>query len=73
MYWHARLTHDDGYIEHLLGNPSYIGENMFIMRRLDNVERPPDVDKDALTMYNKMHANYYMRVEWGIGGLKRKL
>lgn len=30
------------------------------------------MDKGALMAYNKMHASYHMRVEWAIGGLKRK-
>ena len=31
---------------------------------------PLDMDDGALTTYNKMHADYRVRVEWGIGGLK---
>lgn len=30
------------------------------------------MDEGALTAYNKMHAGYRVKVEWGIGGLKRK-
>lgn len=30
------------------------------------------MDKGALTAYNKMHADYCVKVEWDIGGLKRK-
>lgn len=33
---------------------------------------PLDMNDGALIMYNKMHADYRVRVEWGIGGLKRK-
>lgn len=31
---------------------------MFLMQRLGNVERPPDMDEGTLTIYNKMHADY---------------
>ncbi len=40
---------------------------MFIMRRIGRHEIGPN--EDVIRAYNKMHR---MRVEWGIGGLKRK-
>lgn len=58
--------------EYLFDNLRYIGKNIFIMRRLGNVEKTPDIDEGALTAYKKMHANNHVRVEWGIGGLKCK-
>ena len=30
------------------------------------------MDEGALMAYNKMHAKYRVRVEWGISGLKSK-
>lgn len=56
----------------LLGDPGCIGENMFILWRRGNIESPPDLDKGALMAYNRMHVGYRLRVEWDIGGLKRK-
>jgi hypothetical protein len=56
----------------LLGDPNYIGENMFIMRRLDNVERLPNINDIALMAYNKMHVGYRVRVESIMSGLKCK-
>ena len=32
-----------------------------------------DGEAPAIRAYNKMHAGYRVQVEWGIGGLKRKL
>ena len=46
--WHTHFTHGDSYFEYLLGDPSYIGKNMFIMRRLGSRERPPDMDEGVL-------------------------
>lgn len=70
--WYAYFTHGDSYFEYLLGNLSHIGKNVLIMQRHGNVKRPPDMDEGALTAYNKVDANYCLRVAWGIGGLKRK-
>jgi hypothetical protein len=52
-----------------------MGEDMFIMRRVDRREIPDDADEhelSAIDAYNKMHAGYRIQVECGIGGLKRK-
>lgn len=70
---HAHFTHGGGCFEYLLGDPNYIGENMFIMRRLGNVEKPSKIDDRALMAYNKMHVGYRVRVERVISGLKCKL
>jgi hypothetical protein len=45
---------------------------MFIMQVLGQVEHPPYMDEGALMAYNKMHAKYRVRMEWGIIGLKSK-
>lgn len=42
------------------------------MRRFGNVDKPPDMDQEALISYNKMHGNYRVLVEWDIAGLKWK-
>lgn len=66
------FIHVQGYFEYLLGNLGYLGENVFIMRRFGNVDKPPDMDQEALISYNKMHGNYRVLVEWDIAGLKWK-
>jgi 3-methyladenine DNA glycosylase/8-oxoguanine DNA glycosylase len=65
-------VHDDEYLEYLLGNPSYLRKEMFIMRRLGRWEVGPNVDENVIKAYNKMHVGYKVQVEWEIGGLKRK-
>jgi hypothetical protein len=74
--WQRHFTITEHYQEYLLGDPGYMGENVFIMRRVDRREIPDDADENeiisAIEAYNKMHAGYRIQVEWGIGGLKRK-
>jgi hypothetical protein len=54
----------------LLVDPGYVGEEMFIMRRVARREIP-EGSHVAIDLYNKMHAGNRVKVEWGIGGLKR--
>jgi hypothetical protein len=73
--WQNYFTITDDYQEYLLGDPGYMGEDAFIMRRVDRREIPDDADQNelsAIDAYNKMHAGYRIQVEWGIGGMKRK-
>jgi len=70
--WPQYFRHDDEEREYLLGDPGYLGEEMYIMRRLGEREIPGDPNLLAIDAYNKMHAGYRVAVEWGIGGLKRK-
>jgi hypothetical protein len=55
-----------------LGDPNYLGEDMFIMKRIRRCEIGLNVDQDVIRAYNKMHVGYKVQMEWGIGGLKRK-
>ena len=73
--WQKYFTLTEDYQEYLLGDPGYMGEDAFIMRRVDRREIPEDADENelsAINAYNKMHAGYRIQVEWGIGGMKRK-
>ncbi len=70
--WHQFFLHGDEYFEYLLGDLGYVGEEMFIMRRIGRHEISPNANKDAIKTYNKMHVGYKVWVEWGIGELKRK-
>jgi hypothetical protein len=70
--WREHFTHTDQYFEYLLGDPGYIGTEQYIMRRLGRTELHENVDSPAIDAYNKMHAGFRIKVEWGIGGLKRK-
>lgn len=58
----AHVTHNDKYFECLIGDPNYIAENIFIMYKFGNVERPLHMDEGALPTYNKMHVGYHVRV-----------
>ncbi len=55
-----------------MGKPSYLDEEMFVMHRLGGCEFAPKHDLNVINVFNKMHVNYRVRVEWGIGGLKFK-
>lgn len=68
MCWRVFFTHDDECFEYFLGDSGYIGNDMFIMQRLGNVKRPPDMDEATLIVYNKMHVDYNVKVERGIDG-----
>ena len=70
--WREHFRHDDVYFEYVLGDPGYMGEEMYIMRRIDKSETMADGDISVTDAFNAMHAGHRVKVEWGIGGLKRK-
>jgi hypothetical protein len=70
--WYQFFTHVDDYFGYLLGNPNYMGEDMFIMHRIERWELTPNVDHVVMRAYNKIHASFRVQVEWGMGELKRK-
>jgi hypothetical protein len=76
--WRAYFHHTDEYFEYLLGDPGYLGEDMYIMRRVGSRESIDDgparnvIEDTVINAFNKVHAGVRVRVEWGIGGMKRK-
>lgn len=70
--WRDFFTVRDDYFEYLLGDPGYVGEEQYIMRRIGRLEIRENADLSAVTAYNKMHSGFRIQVEWGIGGLKQK-
>jgi hypothetical protein len=76
--WREYFVHNDDYFEYLLGDPGYAGEDMFIMRRigarenLNSGQTRFDDDENVSNALNKFHAGVHVRVEWGIGIMKRK-
>jgi hypothetical protein len=56
------------YLEYLLGNLSYLGEEMLIMCWLGRCELALRHDLDAVIVFDKMHVGYKIRVKWGLGG-----
>jgi hypothetical protein len=71
--WCQYFTHRNDYIEYFLGDLGYLGEKMFITRKMGRQELPPNVDHGAIHAYNKMRAEFRVQMEWGIGGLKQNL
>jgi DDE superfamily endonuclease len=57
--------------EYLLGDPGYMGAEMFILRRVDGREVIEEGSAVA-DAFNKRHASRRVKVEWGIGGLKNR-
>jgi hypothetical protein len=70
--WRNYFSHTDETIEYVLGDPGYSGSDMFIMRRVGVHEIPLGANAGAIHAYNATHAGRRIKVEWGIGGLKRE-
>ncbi len=70
--WCEYFTHWDDYFEYLLVDPGYLGEEMFIMRRMGKQDLPLNADHGVVNVYNKMHVGFRVQVEWEIGGFKKK-
>jgi DDE superfamily endonuclease len=71
--WRERLTRSnlDDAGEYLLGDPGYVGVEMYILRRVHRRELPTDPNAAAVAeAFNRRHAAERVKVEWGIGGLK---
>jgi DDE superfamily endonuclease len=71
--WRERFSRPilDEIGEHLLGDPGYIGVEMYVLRRVHSREMPADPNAAAVAeAFNRRHAAERIKVEWGIGGLK---
>jgi hypothetical protein len=66
------FVHIDDYFEYLLGDPSYLGEDMFIMCMIGRCEIIFNVSMHIINAYNKMCVGHKIKVEWGIGGFEHK-
>jgi hypothetical protein len=64
------VLYTNEYFEYLLGDPSYLGGKMFVMHWFEKHKLVLGHDMDEVSVFNKMNANFKVRVEWGIGGLK---
>jgi len=47
------FVHTYEYVEYLLGDPSYMGEDMFLMHKIGRCELAPRVHMDVVRAYNK--------------------
>jgi hypothetical protein len=54
--------HKDDYFEYLLGDPSYMGEEIFVMRQLGRRELALRHDLEAMHAYNKTHVSYKVQI-----------
>jgi hypothetical protein len=77
--WRNYFTHENGgqgtnpYFEYILGDPGYIGTDMYILRWVDR--REGDIEgrgNPVIGAFNKHHAGVRIKVEWGDGGLKNR-
>jgi len=53
-------------------DPRYLGEEIFIMRRMGRQKLRPNANQGTIDVYNKMHVGFRVQVERGINGLKQK-
>jgi hypothetical protein len=53
--WHQYFVHTYEYFECLLCDPSYMGEDIFVMHHIGKHEFAPGVHLDVVRAYNKMH------------------
>jgi DDE superfamily endonuclease len=72
--WRDYFTNDDldTVQEYVLGDPGYMGVEMYVLRRVDNREMPNADENPVVGAFNQRHASRRVEVEWGIGGLKNK-
>ena len=68
--WRRYFRNYEESVEYLLGDPGYMGAEMFILRKVDNRERNADGGNPVIDAFNRRHAAERVKVEWGIGGLK---
>jgi hypothetical protein len=61
--WCIYFTHWDDYFKYLLADPGYLGEEMFIMRRMGKQKLPLNADHGVVNVYNKMHVGF-SRSKW---------
>ena len=74
LEWRQKFTHSDeqSYYEYLLGDPGYVGADMFILRMIGVTEMGANSNESVIEAFNKLRAGRRVKVEWGIGGLKMK-
>jgi DDE superfamily endonuclease len=72
--WREYFANDDldAVQEYILGDPGYMGVDMYVLRRVDNREMQNANENPVVRAFNQRHAARRVEVEWGIGGLKNK-
>jgi hypothetical protein len=69
-YFSAQSLDDVG--EYLLGDPGYLGADMYVLRRVDFREVAWEDQNPVISAFNRRHSHRKIKVEWGIGGVKNK-
>jgi hypothetical protein len=59
--WHQHFVHTNAYFEYLLGDPRYMGKDMFVMRCIGRCELAPRTNLAAIVACNKMHACFFLK------------
>jgi hypothetical protein len=54
--WRQHFVHTNEYFEYLLGNPMYMGEDMFVMQCIGRHKLAFGINLAIIVAYNKMHA-----------------
>jgi hypothetical protein len=62
IHWQQYFTITENYQEFLLSDPGYMGEDVFIMRRVDRREIPDDADEHELSAIDAYEINTYLRI-----------
>jgi DDE superfamily endonuclease len=72
--WREYFANDDldAVQEYILGDPGYMGVDMYVLRRVDNREMSNANENPVVRAFNQRHVARRVEVEWGIGGLKNK-
>jgi hypothetical protein len=70
--WRERFSRPnlDEAGEYILGDPGYVGVEMYVMRRVHRRELPADPGAAAVAEAFNRRQTEIVKVEWGIGGLK---
>jgi hypothetical protein len=55
--WHQYFVHTYEYFEYLLGEPSYMSEDMFLMHDIKRCELAPEILMDVVREYNKIQCS----------------
>ena len=55
-------------LEYLLVDPGYMGEEMYILRRIENREMQVNSNNPVVNTFTRRHAERRVKVQWGIGG-----
>jgi hypothetical protein len=74
MHWRNYFASDDldNVQEYLMGDPGYIGVDMYILRRTDYREVAREDMTVVIITFNRRHSHRRIKIEWGIGGVKNR-